>query len=92
MVLVESFLYSGAPDQNVLNFMQLFGKFRKIVFWRPHWRVGAPPMEILDPPLIITPPRWVRNVNFYVHKETMAQFSTKYKIQYKINLNKSSIV
>ena len=45
----------GAPPtaKNFLNFMQFFGKFGKIICWRPHPRGLVPLLQgILDPPLI----------------------------------------
>ena len=43
--------------QIFLNFMQFFGKFGKIVYWRPPRRVRAPLLRrILDLPLKAPPP------------------------------------
>ena len=45
-------LRGALPAQNFLNFMQFFGKFDKIICWRPLLEGWRPLLRrILDPPL-----------------------------------------
>ena len=52
----------GGP--NSFNFLQFWGKFGKIVCWRPPGELAPPPREILDPPLKVAVPIGRNEINY----------------------------